>query len=158
MGCDIHEYFEIRDSGIWTYTELLPFIDWDTATFQEEEVFFQHPALILRNYALFSMLANVRNKFSIKPFALPRDIPDDASEVVRLAWQEGRELWEHDTSWLTLEELLSFDWNQTIDDYYGEKSVPYGAAVDRFVTVTLPYPKTLVADPADLRMIFWFDN
>jgi len=86
-----------------------------------------------RNYDLFAILANVRNGYGFAgvptgegfiPIADPRGLPEDISdELVRLAnsddiWKEFRDkygagwLGDHSWSWITLEELLSNDWDR----------------------------------------------
>ena len=59
------------------------------------------------------MLAGVRNSYDMKPISEPRGIPEDASDGVKAAY----EYWDadaHSASWLTLPELLSFDWGQSV--------------------------------------------
>ena len=74
-----------------------------------------------RNYDLFAILANVRNGYGFagvdtgdgfNPIAMPKGIPSNVSKVVR---QEA-ERWGddgHSHSYLTVKELLDFNWNQT---------------------------------------------
>lgn len=89
-----------------------------------------------RNYALFAMLAGVRNGYDIRLVAEPRGLPADMSpELCRLADEAAQEqmtsverdtqyerlratygagwLGDHSYSWLTLAELLGYDWEQT---------------------------------------------
>lgn len=73
-----------------------------------------------RNYDLFAILANVRNGrgfAGIKtgggfvPISEPRGIPTDASpQVARRS--DGYGIDGHSHSWLTLREILEFDWTQ----------------------------------------------
>lgn len=64
-----------------------------------------------RNYMLFSVLADVRNYSDrVKPIDLPRGLPDDVSlEVKRKSDYDGVD--GHSHSWLTLRELLDYDWD-----------------------------------------------
>lgn len=119
MGCDIHLFVEAKANGKWG-----PKDAWEMDTDCEP------PALKVpygkrfydgRNYNLFSILANVRNGYGFAgcktgvgfvPIAMPKGMPDDASEAVAgesESWGEDG----HSHSWLTLREILEYDWTQT---------------------------------------------
>lgn len=73
-----------------------------------------------RNYDLFSILADVRNGFGFagcvtgegfNPICSPRGVPEDASDP----YKGVVERWDsdgHSHSWLTVAELLAYDWDQ----------------------------------------------
>jgi hypothetical protein len=74
-----------------------------------------------RNYDLFSILANVRNGYGFAgvetgegfvPISQPKGVPEDACpEYLAVVAQ-----WDgdgHNHSWLTVRELLEYDWTQT---------------------------------------------
>jgi hypothetical protein len=75
-----------------------------------------------RNYRLFGFLADVRNGSgfggidtgdAVKPIAMPRGVPDDASPE----YKEIVDEWDsdgHSHSWLTLKELREADWDTTL--------------------------------------------
>lgn len=76
-----------------------------------------------RNYDVFAILTgSVRNGFGFAGVStgdgfrgitnLPRNIPDDASTIVR-----DHNLWTHSPSWLLLPEITSFDWDQVTKHY-----------------------------------------
>ena len=102
MGCDIHLYVERK----------VPAIGW--VSLGEPE------ALGGRNYNVFSVLANVRNGYGFagvptgsgyKPISEPRGLPDDVTEEVKAA----SDRWDcdgHSHSWLTLREILEYDYSQ----------------------------------------------
>lgn len=105
MGCDIHLFVEAKNNktGKWEYKPYAP----------------EYGS---RNYDVFGMLANVRNGwgiagiitgFEFNVIALPRGIPQDVSPKV----QEENEQWNdngysHGHSFLTLKELIEYDWEQ----------------------------------------------
>lgn len=89
MGCDIHLYVEVREDGQWVNKPLRHTYDG-------------------RNYNLFAILAGVRNRHDILPISDPRGLPPDVSKEV-----EGEADGDHSHSWLTLAELMAFDWTQT---------------------------------------------
>ena len=102
MGCDIHLHVERRIPGLgWTYLG-------------------EPHELSRRNYAVFAILANVRNArgsagiptgSGFVPIAEPRGLPADATETVRTASEDwGVE--GHSRSWLILREVLDYDYHQ----------------------------------------------
>ena len=120
MGCDIHLYVERKKviDDEWAsvdewgpdedYPECLT-VDWRNHFYRD------------RNYRLFAILADVRNGYGFAgcdtgerliPIAEPRGLPEDVSDLVRAESDylggDG-----HSHSWLTLAELLTYDWTQT---------------------------------------------
>jgi hypothetical protein len=92
MGTDIYLHAEKRSDGVWHHCgELTDLED--------------------RNYQFFAILANVMNPIrSTVPFdciVQPRGLPDDMSEELR---HDGLLCSGHDPGWVTLRELLAFDW------------------------------------------------
>lgn len=173
MGCDIHEHYEIRLNGRWEVAELHPLPDTSGLSPEEEDRIFEahwaHPLELGRDYDLFALLAGVRNTIEIEPIAVPRGLPGDLSAALQAAWAEA-EVWCHHSSWLTLDELLRFDWDQPLRDL-DLSEVGVNRRLDREVRTyrdlgqatgllsrVVPYLQTRVADPADLRVVFWFDN
>lgn len=70
-----------------------------------------------RNYSLFAILADVRNdRGRFKSISKPRGIPSDVSAETR--WSIVRNLGyeddAHDHSWVTVAELISYDWGQHV--------------------------------------------
>ena len=114
MGCDIHFYTERRNTvtGQWEFVgEVIREGDWVTANSLYDG----------RNYNLFAILANVRNGRGFagvktgegfEPISFPRGVPPDASaEYKSLSDQMDGD--GHSHSYLTLRELLDYDWTQT---------------------------------------------
>jgi len=119
MGCDIHLYVERKINGKW--------VSADKWTPDEEEserkvVTYDDSFYNGRNYSLFAILADVRNEGTaydpndavdaeFNVIVPPRGIPKDACSSVKaeaVVWD-----WDgHNHSWLTLAELLAFDWTQ----------------------------------------------
>lgn len=150
---------------------MLPPIDWDTATPEEEEAYWNLPLFLGRDYELFSVLAGVRNRLDIRPIAPPRGVPEDVGEAVRAAWNAARHYPDiHTASWLSLRELLDFDWDQSLihlslrdnepSRLHSQNFLTYREAVsdNNFINRGLGELQTLVENPADLRMVFWFDS
>jgi hypothetical protein len=116
MGCDIHLFVEVRQQdGAWKSVD-----EWET---EDDYIHVPYKKSYYdgRNYDLFAILANVRNGHGFagvktgegfNPIALPKGLPDDVSEQVK----QYSDRWDsdgHSHSWLTVAELLAFDWTQT---------------------------------------------
>jgi hypothetical protein len=100
MGCDIHVYVEKKTNGKWD--RVLKKFD------------------LGRNYKLFSIFANVRNGYgfagsdtgdALEYIAEPKGLPKDLTKEVEKEYLElGSDA--HTPSWLTLKEILDFDWTK----------------------------------------------
>lgn len=102
MGCDIHINVEVRKNGIWNHVKKL-WGTWDNDINTYKEIYES------RNYILFALLANVRNQYNLTPISQPKGLPKDITISVK---EESNE-WGtdgHSHSWLTLKELIEFNW------------------------------------------------
>lgn len=214
MGCDIHLKVEIRNGEGWKSSgEVFDRPEWSSGKGKCDDPYFG------RNYYLFGLLAGVRDEIEGGPIAKPRGIPKDASKKVKDEHSE----WNgdaHTASWLTLKELLDFDWDSgsvrkgivdaTQYKEFKKKGKPSGwcggvgggmtkivensqmdsllaagydklklegeawsllphfytaiswkethrSACSDFLTTVIPQLKKL-ADPENVRIVFWFDN
>ena len=126
MGCDIHFYVEKRNSeGKWESADAWT-IQKDTTTERGVRKFVQYTEALChsRNYNLFAILANVRNGVGFadcdtgdgfQPIDRPRGLPEDVSIDVR----EMSDSWGsdgHSHSYLTVDELLKYDWTQVTQE------------------------------------------
>lgn len=94
MGCDIHFYVEQRQKdGSWE-------------VIGSRDSFYGD-----RNYLLFSILADVRNhrEYPVIPISEPKGFPDDVSSEIE---EEDRGADWHSRTWLSLSEILTYDWTQ----------------------------------------------
>lgn len=107
MGCDIHPYVEMKgDDGKWHAVK--PAGN-DPRWAKPEDIEWDFN----RSYHSFSVLAGVRNSDEYRPIAEPRGIPEDASQEVK----DESERWDsdgHSHSWLSLSEILAYDWDQKV--------------------------------------------
>lgn len=90
MGCDIHPQAERKRDGKWEIIDDIAPFDW-------------------RSYRLFGFLADVRNYSAVPPISKPRGLPEDEPTLDNF---DGL----HSCSWLSVKELLEFDYDQTIED------------------------------------------
>ena len=157
MGCDIHIHAEIKTNGKWSIVSPPP---------AALEVFGW------RSYSTFAFLAGVRNYSAITPIAEPRGLPLDVSRGV----QEESTEWEggcHTRSWLSIEELASFDYGAAMEDcrhtiQTGPNSWDGGATCDKEKGIQTTYTAFLVSGFVEAvealrsagigRLVFWFDN
>lgn len=108
MGCDIHLIAQKKvvvdqDAPAWAE---------QTASYQDVEGDF----LDYRSYRLFGFLADVRNYSAITPIAKRRGIPDDFHDKEHPYRADDYYSDYHSHSWLSLEELLGYDYDQTVED------------------------------------------
>jgi len=108
MGTDIHLYVEVRRDGKWESADT-----WtpDEYSFNEMWVDWKNKFYNTPNYVLFGVLAGVRGREDPKPISEPKGLPDDMSEPLA---KYAREHFEHTGSWLTLRELMEYDWTQNV--------------------------------------------
>lgn len=96
MGCDIHTHAERKIGDKYErIADMEPF-DW-------------------RSYGMFGFLAGVRNYSDITPLSPPRGLPGNLSHDVA----EDYESWQsdaHNASWLSVDELARFEYNQPMED------------------------------------------
>lgn len=138
MGCDIHLYAEVRKGGKWypagkpvlncNYDMEQDFIvPWhlkekvefpETAPLDndEKDKFTRETFYYRRNYGLFAILADVRNfnKDPLEPIFPPRGVPVDASDEYK---ELAKGVDWHSHSYLTLKEILEFDWTKKTTDF-----------------------------------------
>lgn len=152
MSCDIHCYAERKTPSGWEF---------------ELQLFERY-----QSYRLFGFLADVRNYSAVTPIAQPRGIPDDVSDFVRqkyIRWCGDA----HSSSWLSVEELLAFDYGQLTEDRHitkqiGERSWNGGCTAEPGEGKKMTFREflgsgyftaldRLQSRGAD-RIVFWFDN
>lgn len=147
MGCDIHLFAELRNSETqeWEYLpapdDPRPYrFDWG----QEGGLPGLKEWFEDRNYALFGMLAGVRDR-SYPPVDEPRGIPHNVSSELHSQWIE---FGEHTPSWLLLSELLAY-FTDPVDLDLG-----FTERFRDFLTELGTYG----TPPETLRIVFWFDS
>lgn len=157
MGCDIHICAERKDqNGKWTRVSL-----------PEYEIVLEE-----RVYAWFAFLADVRNYGAVTPISEPRGIPEDASESTK----EAHAQWDvdaHSASWLTLNELIDFDYEQGTEDRRVTRTLPSGLlhggctcepgqgksmALGEYLGEAFFKGLQQLQTAGAERIVFWFDN
>lgn len=104
MGTDIHPAIEYRQGDKWVADYVRPnkwFEEYGEGAPMTAEIDFR------RCYAAFAILADVRNGGRFVPIAEPRGIPDNISPEGLAVLSN-----EHTPSWVTLDEILAFDWTR----------------------------------------------
>lgn len=168
MGCDIHSFAEKKVNDKWERIE--------------EKIFHEDfEPFGWRSYSMFGFLADVRNYSNVKPISKLKGLPED-SEYLNSSSEWGykdikADIYNngnyHSFSYITLEELLSVDYNFTFNDVRGtsEETCIYDpllipiegetTTLKKFLGTSffedLEILKTL-EDPDKVRIIFYFDN
>lgn len=190
MGADIHSFVEIRKEGKWELFEEEVF-----PVYKDEKI---DSPFNWRSYSLFGFLADVRNYSNCKPISENKGLPDDSEYLnspsdydydwlgLKTTSTKKDDIRNdgnyHSFSWLSLKELLDFDYDSTFEDLrytselVNDKGIVYGsngAAVAKPGEAKkisyrehlsgsgffedLEVLKTLGA-PEDVRVVFYFDN
>lgn len=141
MGCDIHAYPERKtEKGFVIVDNINPFR--------------------YRNYGIFGFLAGVRNYSEVTPIAEQRGLPNDASIMVINEYLQRCGIEAHSASWLTIEELHNFDYNQPMED----RRNAFGEEDGEKTTFRDFLGKDFFKDIHDMkaagvdRIVFWFDS
>jgi len=179
MGADIHSWAEIKRHNKWERIKESIFPNYGTTKTNEP---FSN-----RSYSVFGFLADVRNYSECKPISEPRGLPDDSeylNSVLEYAYSSKQEIENngnyHSFSYLTLKELVDFDYDQTFwnrrvtkTEFFSDVgSYTNGAArAKEGEGTTISYREHLGADffvdlevlrslgkPEDVRIVFYFDN
>lgn len=131
MGCDIHTQAEKLVDGKW-------------------QVVGAHDEFLSdRNYRVFAFLANVRNGEGVDEISEPRGLPKGyVSDENNEDWYMG----DHSYSWLSVQELVDFEYDQiavegqTYKQFLSDYGCDFFAQLDR-----------LQMSGAD-RIVFGFDS
>lgn len=108
MGCDIHMHVEYKTTNWITKKECWYCGDYYRQCRHDE---YGNNMLVpiydKRNYALFAVLADVRNYGDTEYIDRPRGLPEDVTDVVRESYEDWRGD-AHSCSYFTLKELIDF--------------------------------------------------
>ena len=107
MGCDIHMHTEKKVDGEWIDINFYPFDD--------------------RCYNIFGFLADVRNYSDVKPISQPRGVPEDSPAYKKEFFDYYYDF--HSGSWLSVEELSNYDYDQIMEDKRVTRKTDYGWSV-----------------------------
>lgn len=152
MGCDIHIVCEVKQVGAgWVSVK--------------DAIFDNHYADIIgqpaktcspfdfRDYDMFACLAGVRNDYhAAMPISEPKSLPNDASAYTMELYND----WigdAHGASYLTLRELVEFDYSQQ----FGTSGKTYREIIGGKFFADIEKMKEL-GGLDDVRVVFFFDN
>ena len=192
MGCDIHPFVEVQTNGKWKRIESGHFSILDTWSRSYEKKTYGTEMLSspfnYRDYGLFGFLADVRNYSHSEVLSEHKGLPVDSehlNEEIKDSWgftTRKKELEEdgdyHSRTYLTLKELLDFDYDKKFWDkrcvrnndgaakarihpsvpYLGEGEITtYRKFLGRQFFHHLAELQEL-GRPEDVRVVFYFDN
>lgn len=91
-----------------------------------------------RNYGVFGFLAGVRNYSGIAPISEPRGLPPEFSDYC--SYEGEFDLGDHSFSWLSVAELVAFDYERIMVDRRGTEHYfgPGGTYAGSNGGITLP--------------------
>lgn len=146
MGCDIHLHIEVKLSGKWEH--------WGAPD-------------INRNYALFALMADVRNDGTIKPICQPKGLPKDIHLLTKLDYNRAKSDY-HSMSWFGIDEIKklsdAFENKELLDTIlhktWGNLEIDILRTWlfrDGFAGFK-DYPESYPSVLEDVRFVFWFDN
>lgn len=115
MGCDIHTFVETRKNKTepWKFSGEI----FDNGYYRKDDKISEwnepktHHFYDGRNYFLFAVLADVRNKYKVNPIKEPLGLPVDTSDEIK----KENDDWGsdgHSHTYFPLKELVNFNWNQ----------------------------------------------
>jgi hypothetical protein len=185
MSCDIESFAEKRnkETGKWERVgDVFTLSEFDKNYLKKEK---GDSPFYLQSYSVFGFLADVRNYDHCEPLSDPKGLPDD-SEYLNT---ETTDMWgsketnksrilydNHSASYLTLKELMDFDYNKTFwNRRISKQTSPHGwnssALAEEGEGKIISYRENLgemffihleelkqLGEPEDVRVIFWFDN
>ena len=154
MGCDIHFYVEKKINNKWQCIDnILPNIDFDE---NDEHCldFYIESIYTNRNYFLFGILAGVRS-YCEEPISEPKGLPDDVSDIIKeLSNNYGVD--GHSHSWLTLKEILDYDWDSVekvcFEEYEYNYINDFKHVIKKLISCSID------VSLLDIRCVFWFDS
>lgn len=134
MGTDIHMFVERKIDGKWeSINPPKPTVDKDAIRdlskvedlsrnwfYVKDEPKLAIEWNMYRHYDLFSILADVRNGHGVAgvktsdgfvPIAERRGLPGDMSPILQKTFEDWL---EHSPTWLTLDEIISFNWDLVV--------------------------------------------
>jgi len=101
MSCDIHILYQKKTPDGWISVSPPAAGEYSDGPFTN------------RCYAIFAFLADVRNYSAITPISAPRGLPDDLNDD---SFKQDSEDYGHTPSWLTVAELLTYNYDQEVED------------------------------------------
>lgn len=179
MGADIEIWTEIRNkkTGKWIRfeEEYFSVSDWERKTFNKIKA--KYP-FDWRSYSMFGFLADVRNYSECECISEPKGLPTDSEYLNEDGYYSGGGGWgsnditkkreietdgmSHSFSYLTLRELLEFDYAKKFVDQRDNtdtylKEITHREHLGGMFFVHLEELKQL-GEPDDVRIVFFFDN
>ena len=131
MGCDIHAAAQLKNPD----TE-----SWFTLGNVE----------LCRDYALFAILAGVRNGKGVKPIDEPRGLPEGFGSEYD---DEHTDLGDHSRSYVDLQEI-----NERMDRDWRTRDIASYETLRPINLILTGYALSWGAKPNEIRLVFGFDN
>lgn len=117
MGCDIHSRAQVKTPDGWKTVTAPIFPSDNPELFKDGSEYWNKPTVepfSWRSYGMFAFLANVRNYSYVLSISEPRGLPEDMPSYD--PYDSSFEYGDHSFSWLSLKELLDFDYDAEFKD------------------------------------------
>ena len=164
MGCDIHSYCEVKKNGRWKQVHAffeaddyeIKYFEADDYEIKYYDVYHTDHPFVDRSYYLFSFLADVRRTSDVPLICERRGFPSDASDSLKKIYNNKlNQSGCHSESYLSLKELLEFDYEQKFE--HNNQIITARAHLPERYFSTINQMRKL-AEPENVRVVFWFDN
>ena len=170
MSCDIHIFAEYKNKQTDKW-EIVEDDIFSSSGYSDDGIEYLTPQPFnWRSYVMFSIFADVRNRLYVTPISDPKGLPLDSEylNTSRLnVWEKGgeayipnslrneiyRDLDFHTESYITLSELLRYDYDQIIES----EDETLREYLNPLFFKNIEEMKTL-GEPEDVRIVFYFDN
>lgn len=173
MGCDIHSRVQVKTPCGWE-TVIAPIFPSDNPElFKDGADHWNKPTVepfSWRSYGMFAFLANVRNYSYVPAISEPRGLPEDMPSYD--PYDSSFEYSDHSFSWLSLKELLDFNYDAEFEDRHCMRDgsgaadagpgngikVTFGGFLGRLFFRDLAIISALRFPVENIRVVFGFDN
>lgn len=164
MGCDIHmiaerrsKYDDDKDGWVPILTPLFKNKRYrKNQALSDSNCPYTFQPYDNRNYELFSVLADVRNGYDINPIAEAKGYPEDMHAVSK--WLlDGWDYVHHSPTWLSLDEILAYDWKGTKSPSYVINGTLADSCSD-FLENMQMLREYAAKENCEVRLVFGFDS
>jgi hypothetical protein len=151
MGCDIHSFAEVRGKGSKNWKKVTDHFSLDNYDKERSQKDKGDNPFYWQDYKVFAFLAGVRNYTNLQPISKPKGLPMSVDCYILKEYKKWFDD-AHNASYLTLKELMDFDYNQIASNSNTYKDVLGSCFFEHLEELKL------LGEPENVRIVFWFDN
>ncbi len=157
MSCDIISFAECKNKNIGQWEQVHGAF---SMNYYDGEIGKCDEPFYWQDYLMYGVLADVRNDHGATPISNRKGIPKDVDIGILLEYQRDRDsLGIFGASYLTLRELIEFDYEKTFLDIRHEPNTTHTYR-ERLGDLFFTHIEELkqLGNPDDVRIVFWFAN